>query len=199
MITKPKGQATCSDSQPGSRGSKRRSDLAKSLKKDLAEEEEPTEWRVTVCLANDEDNDREEIDTSTLSKEDLRVLETDNPFLYYSIPANRRKSYLINKDNDVHTTRRSSLPPCFKMNTSMQLLHQDSLNQDSPENALRRKSIVRRNSRVSTEAHPTLIYDEMMLLVRQTLDVNNADGEIDCSLTADDLEILFAELEGSEE
>ena len=56
-------------------------------------------------------------------------------------------------------------------------------------------SIVQRNTRVLTEAHPTLIYDDMMLLVFQTLDVEDADGEVGCSFTANDLELLLAELE----
>ena len=86
----------------------------------------------------------------------------DDPFLYYSIPSIRRKSYLLDDgddgdDGDANKTpiaRRLSLPSRSP---------QDTLHMDVPEDTSRRESIVRRNSCLSTEAHPSLILEEMML------------------------------------
>ncbi|KAL3777235.1 hypothetical protein ACHAW5_010551 [Stephanodiscus triporus] len=142
-----------------------------------------------------EDIDSKEIDINALSEEDLRRLKTDDPFLYYSIPSIRRKSYLCDDGDDrdammrvtSSSSRRSSLPFDFMQN-------QDALYKDVPEDASRRESIVRRTSRLSTEAHPTLIFEEMMLQELQELDDDDADDGMNLSVTADDLEQIIKEL-----
>ena len=123
-----------------------------SLKTGVVGQEELSEWRVSVRLANDDEdsyNRKKEIDTSTLSQGDLHILRTSDPFLYYSIPSIRRSSYLFGKGNDIDSIKRSFLPimqhNCLddhKGNTSNQVLVQ--------EQTKRRESIVRRTSRIST-------------------------------------------------
>ena len=173
--------------------------MLQSPKEEEEEEEggEPLEWNVIVRVSDGEDIDDKEIDINALSEEDLRRLKTDDPFLYYSIPSIRRKSYLCDGDDDGDATmmrvassssRRSSLPIDFRQN-------QDALYQVVPEDARRRESVVRRMSRLSTEAHPTLILEEMMLHELQELDDDDdADDCMDLSVTADDLEQMIKEL-----
>ena len=155
---------------------------------------EQLEWNVIVQIADDECIDRNDIDIGALSEEDLCRLKTDDPFLYYSIPAMKRRSYLCDKINDddaikSSTSRRSSLP-------SYRMSRQDALYQEVHEDTRRRESIVRRSSRLSTEAHPSLIFEEMMLLELQQLDEgDDTDSEMDFSFTADDLVQLISELD----
>ena len=127
--------------------------LMQSLKTVKVEhQEKPSEWRVSVRTVSDEDSyddRRKEIDTSKLSQEDLRSLQTSDPFLYYSIPSIRRSSYLFGNDDAI---RRSSLP----------IMQHSHLDHNKSNQEKRRHSIVRRSSRISTEAHPGLIYDEIL-------------------------------------
>jgi hypothetical protein len=161
-------------------GRKRQSGLlTQSQKTGVVEQEELSEWRVSVRLASDDkdiyDDRKKEIDTSTLSQGDLHILRTSDPFLYYSIPSIRRSSYLFGKGNDVDTIKRSFLPimqhNCLdhhKGNTSNQVLVQ--------EQTKRRESIVRRTILLSTEAHPGLIYDDMLLSDLLSLDASDVKG-----------------------
>jgi hypothetical protein len=168
--------------------------VLQSPKEEEEEEEggEPLEWNVIVRVSDGEDIDDKEIDINALSEEDLRRLKTDDPFLYYSIPSIRRKSYLCDDGDDGDATmmrvassssRRLSLPSDFRQNHA-------ALCKVVPEDARRRESIVRRTSRLSTEAHPTLILEEMMMQELQEL-----DDDMDCSVTADDLEEWMKELD----
>ena len=149
--------------------------LTQSLKTVKKEhQEEPSEWRVSVRTKSDEDSHddrKKEIDTSTLSQEDLRSLQKSDPFLYYSIPSIRHSSYLFGKGDDVDTIRRSSLPIMqhnhLDQHTSSQVLVQ--------EQAKRRESIVRRTSRISTEAHPGLIYEDILSKLPSLGDVEGMD------------------------
>jgi hypothetical protein len=127
----------------------------------LVEQEEPppSEWKVSVRLSSDDgnayDDRRKEIDTSTLSPEDLRILQTSDPFLYYSIPSIRRSSFLFDEGGDIDNITWHDLYGDNNTTCSNQDVHQ--------EQTKRSKSIVRRTSRISTEAHPSLIYDDMLL------------------------------------
>ena len=149
--------------------------LTQSLKTVKKEhQEEPSEWRVSVRTKSDEDSHddrKKEIDASTLSQEDLRSLQKSDPFLYYSIPSIRHSSYLFGKGDDVDTIRRSSLPIMqhnhLDQHTSSQVLEQ--------EQAKRRESIVRRTSRRSTEAHPGLIYEDILSKLPSLGDVEGMD------------------------
>ena len=151
---------------------------SRSTKEEEEEEEgEQLEWNVIVRIPDDRSTDRKEIDISSLTDQDLRILKTDDTFLYYSIPSIRRKSYLFDDgdDGDANKTpmaRRSSLPSDFRS-------RQDTLYKDLPEDTSRRESIVRRTSRLSTEAHPSLILEEMMLQELQELDIDEADDDDD--------------------
>jgi hypothetical protein len=156
----------------------------------------PSEWNVLVRVPGDLDIDEREIDISALNKDDLCRLRTDDPFLYYSIPSMRRLSYLCSDDEGGDTimienssssssssssSRRSSLPPDFRSPQNAQIMN-------AAKDTIRKESIVRRNRRLSTEAHPSLILEEMMLLEFQELD----DVDEDCDGDMEDvLEQLF--------
>mmetsp|Transcript_28584 Transcript_28584/g.60960 ORF Transcript_28584/g.60960 Transcript_28584/m.60960 type:complete len:221 (+) Transcript_28584:187-849(+) len=162
---------------------------------DTKEEEEPFECcDALVRLSNDESN-RKEIDIDTLSDDDLRRLKKDDPFLYYSIPSIRRRSYMFDDDGDddddiraaVRSSRRSSLPAKVLANADISRWshQQQQARQEIEEPRRRRESVVKRSRRLSTEAHPSLICDELLREL-QELDVGS---DVD-----DDLEILEREL-----
>lgn len=148
-------------------------------------DEDPFECRVFVQLSA-EDTAREEVDVGGLSSEDLRRLKRDDPFLYYSIPSIRRRSYRFNgEDGDeadaVRMTsplRRTSLPAHVLANADISRSQQEEARQEvegpAIEEPRRRNSVVRRNRRLSTEAHPTLVCDELMREL-QDLDIDDDD------------------------
>jgi len=135
-------------------------------------------YRFTVrTISNDEDSydDRKkEIDTSTLSQEDLSNLKTSDPFLYYSIPSSIRRRFPIGMQHDQldhqeskedDMIRRSSFPIMqhnhyldYENNTIIRRSSLPASNQNQGESIA-----VRRSSRISTEVHPDLIYGEMIL------------------------------------
>ena len=166
-------------SSRGGRSGPGASRITKKEEEEEDEEGEQLEWNVIVRVPDDEEIDRKEIDIRSLTDQDLCKLKTEDPFLYYSIPSIRRKSYLFDESNDVDaikssTSRRSSLPADFRS-------RQDTLYQDVLEDTRRRESIVRRTSRLSTEAHPSLIFEEMMLHELLELDGDDSvdDDEMD--------------------
>jgi hypothetical protein len=164
-------------SSRGGRSGPGASPIKKKEEEEEDEEGEQLEWNVIVRVPDDEDIDRKEIDISSLTAQDLCKLKTEDPFLYYSIPSIRRKSYLCDESNDVDaikssTSRRSSLPADFRS-------RQDALYQDVHEDTRRRESIVRRTSRLSKEAHPLLIFEEMMLHELLELDDDDSDDDDD--------------------
>ena len=142
------------------------SDCGSSRSMKVVMEEEPLEWNVIVQVPGDEEINEKEKDISTLGKEDLCRLKTDDPFLYYSIPLMRGRSYLCDDPEimiqNISSTRLSSL---------------------------------RRKKRISTEAHPSLIFEEMMILEFQELDDGRTDDEMDLSVAVADLKRWIAELD----
>jgi hypothetical protein len=135
-------------------------------------------YRFTVRTLSDEENSsyddrKKEIDTSTLSQEDLSNLKTSDPFLYYSIPSSIRRRFPIGmqyyhldhqESQEDDMIRRSSFPIMqhnhyldYENNTIIRRSSLPASNQNQGE------SIVRRSSRISTEVHPDLIYGEMIL------------------------------------
>jgi hypothetical protein len=62
------------------------------------------------------------------------------------------------------------------------------------EKARQKDSIVRRVSRLFTEAHPSLILEEMMLLEFQEMNDGHTGDEMDLGVTAAELEQMFADL-----
>jgi hypothetical protein len=169
-------------SSRGGRSGPGASRITKKEEEEEEEEGEQLEWNVIVLVPDDEEIDRKEIDIRSLTDQDLCKLKTEDPFLYYSIPSIRRKSYLFDESNDVDaikssTSRRSSLPADFRS-------RRDALYQDVHEDTRRRESIVRRTSRLSTEAHPSLILEEMML--HELLELDGDD-----SVDDDDMDDAF--------
>ena len=169
-------------SSRGGRSGPGASRITKKEEEEEDEEGEQLEWNVIVLVPDDEEIDRKEIDIRSLTDQDLCKLKTEDPFLYYSIPSIKRKSYLFDESNDVDaikssTSRRSSLPADFRS-------RQDALYQDVLEDTRRRESIVRRTSRLSTEAHPSLIFEEMML--HELLELDGDD-----SVDDDDMDDAF--------
>ncbi|KAL7550611.1 hypothetical protein ACHAWF_013833 [Thalassiosira exigua] len=142
------------------------------------------EYSVTVKLANDEKN--EKVDLSSFSDEELRRLKKDDPFLYYSIPSLRRKSYAFDTDDDdailrdirssSSTHRRSSISAEVLAGADISLARHRRAGEAAEGDAVRRGSIVRRDRRLSTEAHPSLICEEMM---RELEALDNADSDDD--------------------
>ena len=134
-------------------------------------------YRFTVRTISDDedsyDDRKKEIDTSTLSQEDLSNLKTSDPFLYYSIPSSIRRKYPIGMEQHHYhldqleddTMRRSSFP-IMQQNYYNYLDHENNTIRRSSlpaSNQNQGESIVRRSSRISTEVHPDLIYGEMIL------------------------------------
>lgn len=120
----------------------------------------PLGWNVIVRVPVNEDIDRKEIDIGALGNEDLCRLKKEDPFLYYSIPFTRRKSLCYDSEKEDAITiensskpRRTTQPPDFRA--------QDFGAQQDPQ--VKNVSVVRRNRRLSTEKHPSLFLDEMML------------------------------------
>ncbi len=183
--------------------------------------DEDFECSVFVRLEDNEDNDKS-YDISALSDADLRRLKHEDPFLYYSIPSIRRRSYRLDgpggedrHEQDVaggeapgrnNRMRRPSLPAAILANaeisrSSRQLqvelndqgeeeqddgMIEQQVPVDDPQG--RRNSIVRRNRRLSTEAHPTLICDSLLREL-QGLDGGNS------FMDDDDLALLGQELD----
>ena len=144
-----------------------------------SKDEDPFECSVFVRLADDDDNN-EEIDISALTDDDLRRLKRKDPFLYYSIPAVRRRAIRTTRSA---SSRRCSLPAEVLAEAD---IAQSRKRQEVPTEEPRRRESVRRNRRFSTEAHPSLVCDEILREL-QELD----DSDID-----EDLEILERELDG---
>lgn len=152
---------------------------------------DPYEYSVSVRLADD-DGTNEEIDLSTLSDEDIRRIKKEDPFLYYSIPAAKRGSYLFADEDELlsavrsSSSRRSSLPAEVLAVADVNI-DRSRYQQQVPivEGPSRRDSVVRRNRRCSTEAHPTLVCDE---LLRELQGLDDESGD-------DDLDILMMRLD----
>ena len=150
-----------------------------------------SQWNVIVQVPDDEDIRRKEIDISALCKEDLCRLKTDDPFLYYSIPSMRRKSYLCDdgEEGDANMIESSSSSRRFSLPLDLRL-PKDAQFKVAAKDTGRKETIVRRNCRLSTEAHPSLILEEMMLSEFQELDYEHE--ECDCDME-DIFELMFTE------
>ena len=86
------------------------------------------------------------------------------------------------------SSRRSSPPSAFRPR------HGDSY-KSLLEKARQKDSIVRRVSRLSTEAHPSLILEEMMLLEFQEMNDGHTDDEMDLGVTEAKLDQIIAGLD----
>mmetsp|Transcript_3980 Transcript_3980/g.8941 ORF Transcript_3980/g.8941 Transcript_3980/m.8941 type:complete len:247 (+) Transcript_3980:243-983(+) len=160
-----------------------------------SKEEDSFEYNVFVRHADDEANNKE-FDISAITDDDLRRLKRDDPFLYYSIPAVRRRSYRFHEENENDDddenaiwslrsshSRRSSLPAEVLAEAENT---RSRRGQGEPvEDATKRDSVVRRNRRFSTEAHPSLVCGE---LLQELKEMNDSDMD-------EDLEILEMDLD----
>lgn len=175
------------------------------------DDDEHFEYSVDVKLADEDDaiaaaSNHKEVDVSVLSDEDLRKLKRDDPFLYYSIPSVRRLSYRFHDEDEINTSissrnntngranrqRRTSLPAALlamadnhidqsRQRQQMQQEQEVPIMMQEP----RRDSVVRKK-RLSTEAHPTLVCDDLM---RELRELAESDSE------EDDLGLLDMELD----
>ncbi len=136
------------------------------------------EWSVIIWIPDDRSINRKEIDISSLIDQNLHKLKMDDPFLYYSIPSIRRKSYLLDDGDDGDDGAANKTPIARRLSLPSRS-PQDTLHMDVPEDTSRRESIVRRNSCLSTEAHPSLILEEMMLQELFELDIDETDDDDD--------------------
>lgn len=171
------------------------------------DEYEPVEeCTVFVRVATDDTESEKEVDISQLSDEDIQTLKRTDPFLYYSIAANRRSvaggGGYINRNNGggnrtERTSRRSSLPAELLANADNARSRQAMQQEDSimeVEDEPRRESIVRRNRRMSTEVHPTLVCDELLREMHE-LDGRGMDNDGGSLFDEEDLELLEQELD----
>ncbi len=159
-------------------------------------------WSIIVRLAGNDDIGSKEVDIRALTAEDIRKLKTEDPFLYYSIPYIRRGSYLCDCIDDGDNIRMAklssshdpSLPTDYIGNVTTHRLRQENVFcQEVHTDTRRHEFTVQRNCRVSTEAHPSLLLDDLMLLELEELDGGATNQEMDC--TYDDLKLLLNELD----
>jgi len=150
--------------------------------------EDDFECNVFIRVSDNDANDRE-IDISALTDDDLRRLRRDDPFMYYSIPAERRMSYQVNEQeeeyDDIETMRYSSTRARRRYSLPAEVLAEASVSrsrhrreEEPEEEPARRDSLVRRNRRFSTEAHPSLVCDVMLQELRE-LDDSDLDDDLD--------------------
>lgn len=161
------------------------------------EEETTFEYTVSVRLANDDGDNDEKVDVSNLSDEDLLRLKQEDPFLYYSIPSVRRRSFRF--ENDVSavaprtSSRRSSLPEEVLAGADISRYHQRNVlacpreRRTAPSEP--QEHMVRRGRRFSTEAHPTLVCDELMKQILELDALGDDDLAGDLGVLATDLDI----------
>ena len=162
------------------------------------------ECTVFVRVATDDTESEKEVDISQLSDEDIQSLKRTDPFLYYSIATNRRAvAGGGNNRNNVggnmtgRSSRRSSLPAELLANADMTRSRQALQQEDSimeMEDEPRGESIVRRNRRMSTEVHPTLVCEEILREMHE-LDGRGVDNDGGSLFDEEDLELLEQELE----
>lgn len=172
-----------------------------SIEEDDDDNDDDDDFVCSVLVRLSDDADDDEVDIDKLSDSDLKNLKVADPFLYYSIPGLRRRSYLFEDDDDDDADiriqalqvprvpqprrrlRRTSLPAEVlagaEMNSARQGRQQQQVD-SSEEHQPRRGSVVQRSRRLSTEAHPTLVCDEMMR------ELQALDGDMD----EDDLDML---------
>ena len=180
----------------------------------MEEEEDPPfyyECSVLVKLADDDPDYKKEVDLGSYTDDQLRELKRTDPFLYHSIPAVRRMSY---RDVDVETaalirmarsttSRRSSMPADVLMNADIARSRQGGVSQDrdgqraeamieEEEEEEEDRPIVRRRGRHSTEAHPTLVLEELMRELDGEGDLDGVnDEDDDDGLDEEDLDFFF--------
>ena len=115
--------------------------------------------------------EEEEVDISNYTQDDLERLRLglEDPFLYYSIPAMKRKLYESDKSpmnspaRSHASSRRSSCPTIL-------------LSSDGPEQQQRRES-VKRARRVSVEPHHSVVMKRIMK--EMNMDEDSDDSDID--------------------
>ena len=116
----------------------------------------------------------EEVDISNYTQDDLERLRLEDPFLYYSIPAMKRKLYESDKSpmnspaSGDGTSRRSSCPTI--------LLNSDSQVNDGPQQQQRRETVTRIR-RFSVEPHPSVVMQQIMK--EMNIDEDSDDSDID--------------------
>mmetsp|Transcript_26462 Transcript_26462/g.55185 ORF Transcript_26462/g.55185 Transcript_26462/m.55185 type:complete len:256 (-) Transcript_26462:202-969(-) len=136
---------------------------------------------VVIPVATVREYPEESLDLSQLDPVALRNLKTSDPFMYYSIPEMRRRSYQSLEDDDEDDNETSTVPTGLPQENEISAETQPSLAEEPP---LRRRmerhsscpagmladleiarsqleGMVPRRRRVSTEAHSTVVLRNM--------------------------------------
>ena len=123
----------------------------------------------------------EEVDISQYTPEDLERLRLEDPFLYYSIPENKRRLYDSDSSHKSSPARNSALSSSFRRSSCPSILLN---NEQSGSGSQERRGSVTRTRRLSVEPHPSLvmknIIQEMMMdgeLEDDDLDDSDIDEE----------------------
>eukprot|EP00984_Skeletonema_dohrnii_P018518 scaffold8671_cov112-Skeletonema_dohrnii-CCMP3373.AAC.5 len=133
---------------------------------------QPSKDSVTISIPTFSSiTEAEEVDISNYTQDDLERLRLEDPFLYYSIPAMKRKLYESDKspmNKSDGTSRRSSCPTI--------LINSDSQGNDGPQQQQRRESVTRIR-RFSVEPHPSVVMQQIMK--EMNIDEDSDDSDID--------------------
>lgn len=188
-------------------------------------DDEQFECKVFVQLSDEEDkdNNKNQVDIGSLSDEDLRRLKRDDPFLYYSIPSIRRRSYRFDDVDEEEEgradairnamtrmsttrrpTRRTSLPAQVLANAdisrSQRQQQEEVVATGLVEEVLTvmieepsRRSSVTRCRRLSTEAHPSMVCDDLLRELEEIEDEDEDEDDIDMDLDLAQLERELSE------
>lgn len=137
------------------------------------------EFTTTVPLRDI--TEAEEVDISQYTQEDLERLRLEDPFLYYSIPENKRRLYDSDSSHKSSPARNSALSSSFRRSSCPSILLNNEQSGSGPQE---RRGSVTRTRRLSVEPHPSLvmknIIQEMMMdgeLEDDDLDDSDIDEE----------------------
>lgn len=137
------------------------------------------EFTTTVPLRDI--TEAEEVDISQYTPEDLERLRLEDPFLYYSIPENKRRLYDSDSSHKSSPARNSALSSSFRRSSCPSILLNNEQSGSGPQE---RRGSVTRTRRLSVEPHPSLvmknIIQEMMMdgeLEDDDLDDSDIDEE----------------------
>ncbi|KAL7508689.1 hypothetical protein ACHAXN_005784 [Cyclotella atomus] len=115
-----------------------------------------------VCATVFEKTSTKQVDTRRLSSSGAALLKAQDPFMYYSVPTLRRASYL---KMDLPTFQAAASAGPFDLETD-----------HSSDESL---TVVRRQSRVSTECHPDYLFTEFYGLNDNEDDTDIEDEDSD--------------------
>jgi len=104
--------------------------------------------RILVPTKLTDEKPKKQVYLKNISAEDLKSLKNEDAFMYYSIPF-VRSAELLMKDIDVSNLGASG--------------------QAAPGHGAQQSQIVSRSSRISTECHPDLLYEDLFFEITRVL------------------------------